>query len=113
MKLPFVSRERFDDERARAVKAETALEQAKDDLETLRGKFLEYIDKHRIAPLVLNEETDLGNVQPIRGRPTIANVISEANTAAYTSAKTGKSIAEELDRQREQIQKIKRVANGG
>lgn len=113
MPLPFVSRERFEDERARAVKAETALAVSESALESLREKFLDYIDKHRIQPLVLDEETDLGKVQPIRGRPTIANVISEANTAAYVSAKSGHSLAEELDRVREKILNVKRVANGG
>lgn len=106
MKLPFVSRERFDDERKRAEKAEASLEE-------IRAQFLDYIDRHRVAPLTLGEDTDLGRVQPINGRPTIANVISEANTAAYRAAQGGRSLAEELDRQREKILTIKRAANGG
>jgi hypothetical protein len=114
MQLPFVSRERFNDERARAVKAETALVESQNALEEMRQKFLDYIERHRIEPLKISEDTDLGSVQPIGGRPTIANVISYANAGAYKAAASGgESVVKVLERERAKIMDIKRAANGG
>jgi hypothetical protein len=103
---PFVSRDRFDDERARAVKAETALE-------ALRVKFLEYIEHQQTLP-VIGEDTDLSKIQPIAGRPTIANVISFANAGAYKRAQTygAKGVSEELAEAQDRMTKIKRKVNG-
>jgi len=114
MQFPFVSRERFNDERQRAVKAEAALVEAQAALETMRQKFLDYIERHRIEPLKLDEKTDLGSVQPIAGRPTIANVISFANEGAYKAAVSGgESVARQLERERAKLMDIKKAANGG
>ena len=107
MNFPFVSRERFDEERARAVKAETALDE-------LRQKFLDYIQNQQTAP-VIGEDTDLSKIQPIPGKPTIANVIAFANVAAFKRSQVegAKGIAEELAEAQQRLTNIKRKANGG
>ncbi len=107
MKLPWVSRERFDEERARAVKAETALEE-------LRQKFLDYIQSQQVASTVIGENADLSKIQPIAGRPTIANIIDIANRDAYKIAQTpgAKSVVEQLDEARSKMNRTKAAANG-
>ena len=107
MRLPFVSRERFDEERARAVKAEA-------DLEAMREKFLAYLQTASVAP-VIGENTDLSTIQPIAGRPTIANVIAIANRDAYKAAQVpgAKGVAAQLEEARTNLLRIKREANGG
>ena len=106
--FPFVSRERFDEERARALKAEDALE-------ALRLKFLDYLERHPAALPVIGEDTDLGKIQPIAGRPTIANVISFANQSAFAAAQVpgAKGAAAQLDEARLKMMRTKREANGG
>ena len=107
MRLPFVSRERFDEERARVVKAEA-------DLEAMREKFLAYLQTAPVAP-VIGENTDLSTIQPIAGRPTIANVIAIANRDAYKAAQVpgAKGVAAQLEEARTNLLRIKREANGG
>ena len=107
MRLPVVSRERFDEERARAVKAEA-------DLEAMREKFLAYLQTASVAP-VIGENTDLSTIQPIAGRPTIANVIAIANRDAYKAAQVpgAKGVAAQLEEARTNLLRIKREANGG
>lgn len=105
MKLPWVSRERFDEERSRAIKAEDALE-------AMREKFLAYLQATPTMPMI-GENTDLGKVQPISGRPTIANVIDVANRDAYDRARMGgKSVTEELKEARSRMNRTKAAANG-
>lgn len=108
MNFPFVSRERFDEERARAVKAEDALE-------VLRLKFLEYLERHPATPLTIGEDTNLGLIQPIQGRATIANVIEIANRDAYKAAQVpgAKGIADQVREAQSKMMRIKREANGG
>ena len=108
MNFPFVSRERFDEERARALKAEDALE-------ALRVKFLDYLERHPAALPVIGEDTDLGKIQPITGRPTIANVISFANQSAFTAAQVpgAKGVAAQIEEARLKLMRVKREANGG
>jgi hypothetical protein len=88
MPLPFVSRERLVEaqERIKALEAEN---------KRLTEMLLERLQKP--APFSLDQK-DLSAVQPIPGRPTIANVIGEANRAAYQNAQTpgAKSIATDL-----------------
>lgn len=107
MKLPWVSRERFDEERARAVKAEAALEE-------LRQKFLDYIQNQQIAAPVIGDGTDLSKIQPISGRQTIANIIDVANRDAYKAAQIpgAKGIAQQLEEARSKMNRIKAAANG-
>jgi hypothetical protein len=108
MKLPWVSRERFDEERSRAVKAEEALE-------AMRAKFLDYLERHPASSMIIGEDTDLGKIQPIAGRPTIANVIAIANRDAYKAAQVpgAKGVAAQLEEARTNLLRIKREANGG
>ena len=108
MRFPWVSRERFDEERSRAQKAET-------DLEALRTKFLDYLERHPAALPVIGAETDLSKIQPIQGRPTIANVIGFANQSAYAAAQVpgAKGVAAQLDEMRARLLRTKREANGG
>lgn len=108
IKLPWVSRERFDEERARAQKAEEALE-------AMRAKFLDYLERHPAALPVIGENTDLGKIQPIAGRPTIANVISFANQSAFAAAQVpgAKGVAAQLEEARLKLMRVKREANGG
>jgi hypothetical protein len=108
MRFPWVSRERFDEERSRAVKAEA-------DLEALRAKFLDYLERHPAALPVIGAETDLSKIQPISGRPTIANVIGFANQSAYAAAQVpgAKGVAAQLDEMRARLLRTKREANGG
>ncbi len=106
MRWPFVSRERFDEERARAVKAETALDE-------LREKFLDYIANQTAVP-VIGEATDLSKIQPISGRPTIANVIATANIEAYKRAQAGgKPLSQEVAEAQAKMSNLKRQVNGG
>jgi len=107
MKIPWVSRERFDEERARAVKAETALED-------LRQKFLDYIQNQQSAAPVIGENTDLSKIQPIAGRPTIANIIDIANRDAYKIAQIpgAESVTEQLAKARDRMNRTKAAANG-
>jgi len=108
MRFPWVSRERFNEERTRAQKAEDALE-------ALRTKFLDYLERHPAALPVIGAETDLSKIQPIQGRPTIANVIGFANQSAYAAAQVpgAKGVAAQLDEMRARLLRIKREANGG
>ena len=108
MKFPWVSRERFEEERSRAQKAES-------DLEALRAKFLDYLERHPAALPVIGAETDLSKIQPISGRPTIANVIGFANQSAYAAAQVpgAKGVAAQLDEMRTKLLRVKREANGG
>jgi hypothetical protein len=108
MPWPFVSRERFDEERVRREKAES-------DLEVLREKFLDYLERHPAALPVIGADTDLSKIQPISGRPTIANVIATANRDAYAAAQVpgAKGIAAQLEEARTKLFKIKKAANGG
>ena len=112
MKLPFVSRDRFDEKVAELECERVRTKDAQDALDTMRAKFLDYIEKHRIQPLTINDDTDLAKVQPIAGRPTIGNVISEANSAAYRAAQTGKSITKEIEQAAAKIANSGKVANG-
>jgi hypothetical protein len=106
MRFPFVSRERFDEERTRAQKAEEALE-------SMRQKFLDYLQREP-APLALDENTDLSTIQPIGGRPTIANVIGIANRDAFKASQTGgPSPAKVLQEARDKLLHIKKEVNGG
>jgi hypothetical protein len=108
MKFPWVYRERFDEERARVQKAEEALE-------ALRLKFLDYLERHPAALPVIGADTDLGKIQPIAGRPTIANVISFANQSAFAAAQVpgAKGAAAQLEEERMKMMRVKREANGG
>ena len=108
MRFPWVSRERFNEERSRAQKAEA-------DLEALRAKFLDYLERHPAALPVIGAETDLSKIQPISGRPTIANVIGFANQSAYAAAQVpgAKGVAAQLDEMRARLLRTKREANGG
>jgi hypothetical protein len=112
MKLPFVSRERFDEKAAEVERERARADKIQEDLDALRTKFLDYIDRHRVAPLTIGEDTDLGSIQPIAGRPTIANVISDANSAAYRAAQNGKSITREIEEASAKILSKGKVANG-
>ena len=82
MKLPFVSRERFDDERARCEKLEA-------ELAELRKLLIPGLAP-QVKPLIpkMDVNTDLSTVQPIPGRATIAMVTSAANRAAFTRSQT-------------------------
>ncbi len=106
--LPFVSRERFEEEHKRAQKAEDALE-------ALRVKFLDYLERHPAAMPVIGAETDLSKIQPISGRPTIANVIGFANQSAFAAAQVpgAKGVAAQIEEARQKITRVKREANGG
>jgi hypothetical protein len=106
MKFPFVSRERFDEERARALKAEK-------ELEEMRAKFLAFLESEPTP--AIGDGTDLGKIQPIAGRPTIANVIAYANTEAFRRAQTpgARGVSEDLALARAKLTTIKKAANGG
>jgi hypothetical protein len=106
--LPWVSRERFNEERARREKAEA-------DLEALRLKFLDYLERHPAALPPIGEDTDLSRIQPIAGKPTIAMVTAKANLDAFKRATTpgSKGIAQELEEnQAKMYRPIKAAANG-
>ena len=87
MPLPFVSRERYDEAKARIAELETRVKE-------LTAFIIERSNKPQ--PFAMDE--DLSKVQPIPGKPTIAAVISEANRSAFQRAQTAgaKSVSEEL-----------------
>ena len=83
MKLPFVSRERFEDEVKRSEKLEA-------ECERLRALLIPGLRESQPAPekMKLDLNTDLSKIQPVPGKPTIANVTAQANQAALTRSKT-------------------------
>ena len=103
MKWPWVSRDRYDEERARTLKLET-------ELKELREILIPQLRPAPPPPIVLTENTDFSKVQPIPGKVTLAMVTAEANKAAFKRAQTpgSKGIAQELA----ESQKIKAVVNG-
>jgi hypothetical protein len=107
LKLPFVSRERFDEERARRQKAES-------ELDAMRDKFLAYIESQSAPAPVIGADTDLSKITPINGRPTIANVIATANRDAYKASQIpgAKSVAAQLEESQKKLLQIKREVNG-
>lgn len=106
MKLPWVSRERFEEEKERSRKLE-------DELKHLREILIPQL-RPAVAPLTLTENTDFSKVQPIPGRPTIANVMADANREAYSRARVpgAKSVSVELAESHAAMSRIKAVVNG-
>jgi hypothetical protein len=102
MKWPWVSRDRYEDERERSRRLEG-------ELERLREILIPQL-RPAVAPLVLTENTDFSKVQPIAGKPTIANVMADANRAAFKASQTpgAKGIARELA----ESQQKRAVVNG-
>ena len=106
MKLPWVSRERFDEERERNQKLEAELNRLRELL----------IPQLRTPPAasaesIIGMDTDLSKIQPIAGKVTLSMVTSAANREAYKRSQTAgaKSVAEELT---ENAQKTRRVSHG-
>jgi hypothetical protein len=90
MRLPFVSRERFDESQKRIADLEAQLKQAAADL--LAAK----IEAATVGMRVPSDVDPM--MQPIPGRPTIATITAAANKAAEDRAKIpgAKGIADEL-----------------
>jgi len=97
----FVSRERFDDERARCLKLESELERLRELLIPGLRQPAPPAAPVEVAPIILTEGTDFETIQPISGRPTIAQIVGSANRAAIERAKTpgAAGIAHELAEQ--------------
>ena len=97
-KLPFISRERFEDERARCLKLEAEVERLQRILIPDAHSREEAPPKHIRENLRLTEGTDFATILPIPGKVTIAKVINEANRAAMERSKTqgALGISEEL-----------------
>ena len=84
-----VSRERFEDERRLRLKAEAELEETRNALiEAIREQVPKPPEVPKVETLTLKEDTDLSQVTPIPGRPTIAYIVGKANQAAALEAKT-------------------------
>lgn len=102
MRFPFVSRERFEDEKARA-----------DKFEALYLKSLApLVNAAAPAPLLPPTDAPLEAWQPIPGKPTIMTVINKANHDAAARAKDPNaklSVAQELA---EKDSKLFRRASG-
>lgn len=62
----------------------------------------------------LGDGSDLGKVQPIHGRPTIANVIAVANRDAFAASQVpgAKSVVAQMEEARAHLKVIKRTVNG-
>jgi hypothetical protein len=108
MKLPFVSRERFEQEQCRSQKLEAELEKLREIL----------IPQLRAAPAdallkSITADADLSKIQPIQGKPTIALVMADANREAYRRAQVpgAKGVAEELAEKAQGLMQ-RRAANG-
>lgn len=88
MRLPFVSRERFEEEKWRADKL--LIENRDLQLQVMELKIAAATTFDRSAPVEA--------WQPIPGKPTIAIVTAEANKAALRAAETpgAKGVAQEL-----------------
>lgn len=85
-----VSRERYDESLARIA-----------ELQEQNRKLTELLIPAMRAPsavIPIDHNTDLSKMQPIPGKPTIANVIAYANAQAQKRAETpgAKSVTEEL-----------------
>ena|SRR5271157_334066 len=106
MKLPWVSRERFEDERERSRKLE-------EELVKLRELLIPQLRTAPAAPAatLIGMDTDLSKIQPISGKPTLAVVMADANREAYRRAMSpgAKSVSEELS---ENAKNMRRVSNG-
>lgn len=90
MRLPFVSRERFEEAQAR-------IKELEDKNNVLTERLILSAEKSKSSGIDLSED-DLSKIKPIAGRPTIASIQAEANTAAYRNAQTpgAKSLAVQL-----------------
>jgi len=104
MKLPWVSRERYEEAQEHSRKLEA-------ELDRLREILIPQLRAAPPAPTIVGLDTDLSKIQPIAGRPTLAVVMADANREAYRRAQTtgAKGIAEELA---ENAKKMRRVSNG-
>jgi hypothetical protein len=107
MKWPFVSRERFEDERARN-------EELKAEIRQLREVLIPQLRQAPAATPLLAENSDLSKIQPIPGKPTLAVVIAAANKAAYDRSRTigARSITEDLAEAQAHMARLKREVNG-
>lgn len=97
MRFPFVSRERFDDERARCLKLEHEVERLRELLSPALRATPPPPEIRTVEKITLTEGTDFATIMPA-GRPTLAHITSEANKAALERAKTpgAAGIAHEL-----------------
>ncbi len=119
MPFPFVSRARFDDERERRKEAERELSVTRERLETELRDSRERIllalkprEPDKSETLRLTEETDLSQIMPIAGKPTLATITSAANLEAQRRANTdgAKGIVHEmLENASKRIPKAKAV----
>jgi len=106
MKLPWVSRERYDE-------AKEAIARLHAELKELREILIPQL-RETPVPMTLTENTDFSKVQPIPGKPTLSVVMAEANKAAFDRARVpgARSITEELAEARERMTRIKAEVNG-
>jgi hypothetical protein len=100
-KFWFVSRERFEDERHRCEKLEAELDRLRELLIPGLRQPVPPPAPAEVAPIVLTEGTDFETIQPISGRPTIAQIVGKANRAALDRTKVpgDTGIAQELAEQ--------------
>jgi hypothetical protein len=97
----FVSRERFEDERRRCEKLEAELERLRELLIPGLRAPTPAAAPVEVPMLTLTEGTDFEDIQPISGRPTIAQIVGSANRAALERTRTpgAAGIAHELAEQ--------------
>lgn len=94
MKLPFVSRERFDEAREQIAALEKERQQLFDRILVLSGQKPIFGELPKAVEL---PAPDLTGLEPIQGKPTLANITAKANKEAHKRAAEGKdSIIAEL-----------------
>ena len=111
LRFPFVSRDRFEDERKRAERAEAKVESLEQQL--LAALRPVPVSPLRTEPLVLTEDTDLSTVLPIQGKPTLASITAQANKAARDRVKAPGSPSIAMELYQEAAKKpVLKAANG-
>ena len=97
MKIPFVSRERFDEMAMRAVRLEEENRALRNELTAIK---ISAASKSALPP-----DADM-SWQPIPGKATIATIVAQANAAGELAVRTpgAKGPSREIEERRKELQ---------